>query len=331
MRHTLYLLILTLVLVSCGTDSHHFKIDGRLLHLNQGEFYVYSPDGGSRKMDTIRVEAGRFSYETQCDREMTLMIVFPNFTEQPVFAQPGKTADVKGDASHLKELQVKGTKANELMTGFRQQVATASPPEAVRLARQFITDHPESIVSTYLLRKYFLQTANPDAATARQLTELMIARQPDNGSLKRIRHSLKDFGTTAVGAALPAVSAYAIDGKPVSKATLSQTAVTIICTWATWNYQSISMLRRCADAAAQTGGKVQVVGLCVDASRAECRRTMQQQNISCTVVCDEQMFASPVMRRLGLADVPDNMVVRGGRVAAAHLDDTRLTEMASGR
>ena len=130
MRHTLYLLILTLVLVSCGTDSHHFKIDGRLLHLNQGEFYVYSPDGGSRKMDTIRVEAGRFSYETQCDREMTLMIVFPNFTEQPVFAQPGKTADVKGDASHLKELQVKGTKANELMTGFRQQVAAASPPEA---------------------------------------------------------------------------------------------------------------------------------------------------------------------------------------------------------
>ena len=91
------------------------------------------------------------------------------------------------------------------------------------------------------------------------------------------------------------------------------------------------MLRRCADAAAQTGGKVQVVGLCVDASRAECRRTMQQQNISCTVVCDEQMFASPVMRRLGLADVPDNMVVRSGRVAAAHLDDTRLTEMASGR
>ena len=38
----------------------------------------------------------------ECQKEMTLMIVFPNFTEQPVFAAPGKSVDIKGDASHLK-------------------------------------------------------------------------------------------------------------------------------------------------------------------------------------------------------------------------------------
>ena len=55
MKKLTYLLLLTLVLVSCGTSSDRFKIEGRFLNLNQGEFYVYSPDGGSRKMDTIRV------------------------------------------------------------------------------------------------------------------------------------------------------------------------------------------------------------------------------------------------------------------------------------
>ncbi len=91
-----------MTLASCGTDSRHFKIDGRLLNVNQGEFYVYSPDGALPGLDTVKVQAGRFTKEIACDRPMTLMLVFPNFTEQPIFAQPGKTVDVKGDAYHLK-------------------------------------------------------------------------------------------------------------------------------------------------------------------------------------------------------------------------------------
>ena len=115
-----FTLVAALVCTSCGTDSRHFRIDGRLLHLNQGEFYVYSPDGSvTHGMDTIKVQAGRFSYLVECDRPMTLMIVFPNFTEQPVFAEPGKSVVIKGNTSHLKELTVKRTKANKLMTAFR--------------------------------------------------------------------------------------------------------------------------------------------------------------------------------------------------------------------
>ena len=73
---------------------------------------------------------------------MTLMLVFPNFTEQPIFAQPGKTVDVKGDAYHRKELTVEGTKDNKLMNSFRRQTANASPPEALKYARQFILRPP---------------------------------------------------------------------------------------------------------------------------------------------------------------------------------------------
>ena len=92
MRKTIIATLLALIMVSCGTDKRHFKIDGRLLNLNQGEFYVYSPDGSLGGVDTIKVQAGRFTYKVECQKEMTLMIVFPNFTEQPVFAAPGKTS-----------------------------------------------------------------------------------------------------------------------------------------------------------------------------------------------------------------------------------------------
>ena len=79
-------------MVSCGVDGKHFKLEGRFLHLNQGEFYVYSTDGVLDGIDTIKIEGGRFAYEIPCDEEGTLVMVFPNFSEQPIFTQPGKSS-----------------------------------------------------------------------------------------------------------------------------------------------------------------------------------------------------------------------------------------------
>ena len=183
-------------MVSCGTDKRHFKIDGRLLNLNQGEFYVYSPDGSLGGVDTIKVQAGRFTYKVECQKEMTLMIVFPNFTEQPVFAAPGKSVDIKGDASHLKEMTVKGTKANELMNQLREQIANASPAEIQKYAKQFVEDHPESIVSMYVVRNFFLQKDNPDFATARLLIDKMIESQPNNNALKTLQQTVRPHAHT---------------------------------------------------------------------------------------------------------------------------------------
>ena len=59
-------------------------------------------------MDTIKVQGGRFSFEKPCKENYTIMIVFPNFSEQPIFAESGKSVDIKADASHLKEMEVKG-------------------------------------------------------------------------------------------------------------------------------------------------------------------------------------------------------------------------------
>ena len=76
------------LLASCGEDSKHFKIEGRLLQINQGEFYLYSSDGTISGFDTIKVQGGRFSHEIECDHPTTLTLVFPNFSEQPIFAEP---------------------------------------------------------------------------------------------------------------------------------------------------------------------------------------------------------------------------------------------------
>ena len=144
MKKLTSLLLLTLVSVPCGTSSDRFKIEGRFLNLNQGELYVYSNDGGISGVDTIKVNGGRFTYETACTRPSVLMLVFPNFSEQPVFAEPGKSVSISADASHLKQMEVKGTKDNELMTQFRERCLQATPPETKKYAEEFISDKPDS-------------------------------------------------------------------------------------------------------------------------------------------------------------------------------------------
>ena len=368
-----FTLMAALVCTSCGTDSRHFRIDGRLLHLNQGEFYVYSPDGTINGLDTIKVQAGRFSYEVACDRPMTLMIVFPNFTEQPVFAQPGKSVDLKGDASHLKEMTVKGTKDNELMNKFREMIRNAAPPEMKKCAQLFVQDHPESRVGAYLVDRYFIHDANPDTKTAVRLVDLMIEKQPENGYLKRQKRQLTASFVATKGADIPNVLGTTVDGKTIGRVQLTKAPVTVVCALATWKYESMSQFRRLAAYAASQQGRVAVVGVSIDASPSLVRSQLASQigisdsafgpssgsssgsssasasgsssgsssasasaasqgssssrsSSTCYVVCDGKMVESPFFTRLGLTGVPDNIVIKNGRIAAAHLTDNQLTE-----
>lgn len=368
-----FTLVAALVCTSCGTDSRHFRIDGRLLHLNQGEFYVYSPDGTINGLDTIKVQAGRFSYEVACDRPMTLMIVFPNFTEQPVFAQPGKSVDLKGDASHLKEMTVKGTKDNELMNKFREMIRNAAPPEMKKCAQLFVQDHPESRVGAYLVDRYFIHDANPDTKTAVRLVDLMIEKQPENGYLKRQKRQLTASFVATKGADIHNVLGTTVDGRTIGRVQLTKAPVTVVCALATWKYESMSQFRRLAAYAASQQGRVAVVGVSIDASPSLVRSQLASQigisdsasglafgpssgsssgsasgsssgsssasasaaaqgssssrsSSTCYVVCDGKMVESPFFTRLGLTGVPDNIVIKNGRIAAAHLTDNQLTE-----
>mgnify|MGYP004643351877 FL=1 len=321
-------LAVALLLASCGTDSRHFSIDGRLLNLNQGEFYVYSPDGAvPHGIDTIKVQAGRFTYNVECDRPMTLMIVFPNFTEQPVFAQPGKSVDIKGDASHLKEMTVKGTKANELMNNFREQILSASPNEMRKRAIQTAEDNPESPVATYLVRRYLIATDRPDYKTATRLLKTITQRQPDNQYAHRLLADCKDKKTLDTGSIIPSFATYDINGKTVSTATLSSKPTVVVFAWSSWNYSSTSMLRQLSRKARESNGNIAVVGICLNPDQRSCRNTLklyEAQDV--TTICDGKMVDGDVYNKLGMYNLPDNIVIKNGKIVARNLNTTQLME-----
>ena len=312
MKRILPLIFFSLLFISCRNSNGFFKMEGRLLHMNQGELYLYSPDGVIEGLDTIKVEAGRFAFQIPCEKEGTLVVVFPNFSTQPIFTEPGEEVNVKADASHLREIEVKGTEANELMSDFRKQVASVSPPEERKFAEQFVKDHPESIVSRYIVSRYFILNSTPDYKLALNLIKEMQTAQPDNWELERMKRQLRTMENATVGLNLPQFTVKTLGGKTITGNELRRNHMVIINVWASWDYNSLEMQRTLNEAARK--GYATVLGISIDASPKDVRRLLKADDIIFENVCDGQMLDGKLLQTLGLTTMPDNIVVKNGKI-----------------
>lgn len=297
-----------LALTACSSNDGDFHVEGRFLNLNQGEFYVYSLDGAIEGMDTVKIDGGRFSHDMPCNRKGMLTLVFPNFTEQIIIAEPGKTVTVKADASHLREMEAKGTKENELLSRFRKATSAMTQAEATTAAEKFIKDNPDAIASAYVLRRYFVRTTKPDYDKAAELAALM-AKQPDAGGFAaRLRQEIDLLRTAEPGKRMPHFTAITTEGKPLDSNDLTGKP-TVLINVASWNFESLNQQRILNRVVKANRGKLNAVSFCIDPNVKDIERTLKRDSITWPVVCDGGMFQSQLLRQTGLYGIPDNMLI----------------------
>ena len=309
-------LLALLLLGSCGVDSDRFRLEGRLRNMHQGEFWVYSTDGGIDGIDTIPVREGRFVYEIPMRSPSTLVIVFPNYSELPVFARPGAEVDIKGDATHLREMAINGTDENGEMTKLRMELNRLMPPEVPGKVEEFIRENPESEVSVYLLQRYFLQEDAGDYKRAMALVELMLKEQPDNGRLIEWKKQLPALCRGMVKAKLPAFTASDVKGRTVTQDELKKKA-NVLTVWASWSFQSTDMQRRLIRLKKDYGERLGVVSICLDARPQDCRQRVERDSLPWKTVCDGRVWQTPLLAKLGISEVPASMVIDSRGVIVA--------------
>lgn len=292
---------LTLTLTSCGSSDGPFRLEGRLRNMNQAEFYIYHVEQGWK--DTIAVRDGRFSYEIALSDTITLRLMFPNYSELPIFARPGAELKLEGDASHLRGTEVTGTEENEEMTGFRLRANNMHPPEVRKAAEEYILAHPTSPVSYYLYDSYFLMTPSPDYELAEKLGAALLKASPENGQLVRQQKQLKGMAATVKGKKLPAFTATDTEGKTVSDSLL-KADVNVVLLWASWSMESKSMLQYLRRQQKEHSDKLAAVTICLDAKSQETAEQFKSDGGNIPVICDGQMWQSPLVMKLGFATLP---------------------------
>lgn len=298
------------ILAACSGSGDEVSIGGRLLHMNQATFYVYSIDGTIDGIDTITVQGGRFEYDREISHAGTLVIVFPNYSQMPVFVKPGTSVSIKGDAARLREVKVEGDGVNEDFTDFRVEHLNASPDQMKRATADYVNSKDcNSEIALWLIQQHCLAPQGADTKEAVTLLKVLAQRDGDNVKVKRLLNQLLAVGTVNVGDRIEAFTATDIDGNRITEKMLAQ-GKCVVMTCALWNYDSQSMLRRLAT---RNDGKV--IAVCLEVDRQDARELQNRCNAKdVTMVCDSTQWDNPLLRTFGLSTIPDNVVIENGRV-----------------
>lgn len=323
LQKALFMALSTLLFIACDSSDTSFRLKGKFKNFNQGELYAYSLTGKS-SIDTIRLTEGKFNFTKEIEDTILLSIVFPNYSEIPVIASPATTVSMEGDASHLKEVVVRGNKENEQLTAFRLSVNDMTPPEAQKAAESFINDNPVSAANLFLLNKYFLLTTEVNYSKIARLLTVMTKASPSSNRLKEIKSQVEGLRATKVGSVLPNFTATTTKGARVTKSDLQGT-VNVITVWASWNYESQRCQRELKKLKREYGSRLQLLSICIDGNPDECKSYMERDSINWYTICDGTTWKHPIISTLGINRVPDNIVVDNkGKIQARGLQTEDL-------
>ena len=301
-RNILIMAVLCLfILPSCSSDETRFVMEGNFRNMNQVELYVFDSQKGTK--DTIHVQRGRFKYERVMTDTTVLTIMFPNYSTLPVFAHGGISVMLKGDASHLRETKVTGSEENDDMTTLRLENNKLTPPEADKAAEAFITEHPTSLVSLYLLQTHFIQSVEPDYKKALRLCASMHKAQPANVSVAMLHKQLQELCKGHIGTRLPHFAVLDTKGKLRTNKDLRK-ELNIVCLVAVWNNESIDLLHRAQQLQREHKDSVALMAISIDATKRESYIMIRRDTIECPFICNGKMWQSELARKMGLNNLP---------------------------
>lgn len=242
MRRIIYLSVFSILLLyllpACsGRDS--FLLKGELTDsVSSQEPILVIFDDPEARLDTIFPQKGKFTYKLTPDTLTLLRLINKEGQIIPVFAHKGWEVHLKGT---FRKPDLKGDGANLEFQEFLHSTANLQNDEkaVVKEAEKFIRNHPQSVVSAYLLDRYFIQQPHPD------VQHIMKLISPLSGNVKDSRIlnvTMKSFPAKELSK-LTHLNYYACKdrkGKYISWSSNDKYDYTLVNFWASWSASSLT-------------------------------------------------------------------------------------------
>lgn len=267
--------ILSFILSAC-TDSHSFRLRGDFQNLRQADLFIYSTDGGLAYVDTIHIVEGQFDWQVPLDDEATFYLIFPNFSQQTIFARPGDVVKIQGDGGQLRALSIKGSPDNDELTRFRLAHLDDRPDSLRRAIGQYVKENEGSRVSLHLMRQ--LTQQRKDASRLRVGQTLPAIMLPPD--------SLQDYQDTLF------IRPKQKEARPV-----------LLFFWATWKRSSLDdifLLRK----ALRQNKDLQPVSISLDYNPSTYAYSLRADSINFDRRCYRLIWDTPIVQQLSVRDLP---------------------------
>lgn len=321
MKKLLLYIIGFVLVVSCNFGDS-VTIKGELQGFDEGELYFYRPFNNTTYVDTVKVQRGRFTYETVVEKEEPLILQFSSSSEIPVFVHSGSSITIKGNVADLQNIKVKGGDANKEMTEFRSEL-NKTPGKISQIVGQFIKGHPESIVSTYLLYKYIVQTTPLNIVDLKGLLPVLRKGQPGNTYLKQLQEQLKDYQSGMAGNKMPLFQLKSTNKHVITNNTYKGKYYLVLFS-ASWTSNSSSYAYSLSSSLNSKGKKISIINVSLEVNSNMLPSTIEGLNL--VNVNEPLVWESPFIKSCHVVSVPDNILVDPeGKIIARGLTVEELT------
>lgn len=296
--------LVALILYGCGASGFSFKINGSFSDMKAGQLFIYSTDNEVGRFDTIMIKNGKFAYSGRAEEPTAYILVFPNAMEQVIFVNGGEELEYEATANDLKNYVVNGSEENKLMNKFRQETYKLDANATAEVAKNYIKEHAESVVATYLFDRYFVQETRDDKDVMSLLQELK-KKQPKNLYLLNIEGQMKVRGNGKIGKTVPDIDLL-VKGKEKAKLYSYKKDYTLIVFWASWmrDYYETMDLLTSDKIKNNKRDKLDILTFSLDTELYKFEEAQNDDSLSFVNCCDLKSWNSPVVRQLGVGTLP---------------------------
>lgn len=322
----LYLLVV-LFLVACGSDnSIKTTLQVNIKDAGNDTLYIYGMDKYYDRMDTLPMNNGKLTTDLPIDTLVGLWLLLPDGQTFPLYANKGDKLTINGTISDSLSLTITGNPLNDELLQFNQTLQAISESQIQNKAATFITEHPFSLVSIYLLDNYFVQTANPDVKRIQRLIEKMSGELKDRPYIIALNEQLSQDAIMEVGKLAPYFRVKDTEGNIITRTKFNKQYL-LINFWASWDEASLEanqMLKR-IHKKYKKRKDFTMLGISLDVDQHTWKQKIASDTLDWNQTIEEKSWQGEVVSQYAINQLPTNLLLNtAGRVEKINITEEEL-------
>lgn len=313
MRKLGLLFIIATSQFACDSKQNQGSITGEIKGLTNDTLYLYSTDGITDRIDTIYAKSGKFDHTLKIDTTTTASLLLNDSIQYPVFMDKGERIEIKGNLAE-KFLEVTGNSANDEFTAFQKELRGLGKPSTKALEKKveaFIREHHSSLVSAYLLEKYFIRKEQPDYRKIKELISRMTGRLLDQPTIEEVSEYIDRWETVTDGKSAPYFNLPNAKGDKISRSSDKlKDKYLLVNFWASYTTDSVAkaQLRKLN----RNYGKNKhfaMLGISIDLDKKAWKECIKKDTLSWEQLHDSIGWDSETVKRFAILQLPTNILI----------------------
>ncbi len=314
-KYGILFILITLGLASCKKHTDSAYITGEIKGLGNDTLYLYDIDGFHDRIDTIYVKDDKFTHTMQTDTLIAAMLLLKNRIEYPLFLNKGNKIKIEGKADNLEFLKIGGNTPNKEFTSFQEELqglGQPSPNKMEEKAEEFIEQHHSSLVSIYLLDKYFVQKESPDFTKIKKLIDLMTGILQDRPYIEQLNDYIQQAEKAQKGKYAPFFNLPNAKGEKITRSSEDlKKKYLVINFWASWcdSCSATNAELRELHRLYKKNKDVALLGISLDIDKEQWKEAIRRDSLDWEQVCDFSGLNSETARQYNISKLPTTLLL----------------------